>query len=379
VSRYLALALLLLANRASAEPLGYWQRVLHPQCVRAARLVREGRAQLAPTLALGSGPALPLEFATQRTLSIEGARLRFSLALQLDPGSLEARLAHAETLTMAEGFAQPEARRAAIEELEALRALAPLYEAEQVAFQLGLLHARAGEPALARREYEASLAMHSADAKQPAQLLDLAEVTMFDGDLPRALALYERAARESEPSSRVLALWGSALVLDRLGEHGAALEAARRAIAGERAPFAALHRAGVFFVPAHELEYYEALGSLALADAERRPGEPWAAVVAKARRWLAHANDPGLVALARALQDPALASHQPSLPRVPPGRRAPPADQPALPSASEGRALLWLLRALAGFERYLVQDGGDGPFAEDAREHVDTLAGALRP
>jgi len=196
VSRYLALAVLMFAGRAHAEPpvvslarperpLGYWQRVLHPERARAARLVREGNAQLAPAVALGSWPlasGLPLEFASQRAHSVEAAHMRFALALQLDPGSREAMLAQADALTLSEG---EQARRAAIAAFEALRALDPLHEAEHVAFQLGLLRAQNGEAALARREYERSLALHSADARQPTQLLDLAEVTMFDGDLPR--------------------------------------------------------------------------------------------------------------------------------------------------------------------------------------------------
>jgi tetratricopeptide (TPR) repeat protein len=325
-------ALLLLAAPARAD---FWTRTLQPDRARAARLVRDGNAQLSPALALGILQGLPAELADQQTYAIEAARVRFALAKQLDPSLRAARLALADALTLADDSAA--ARRSAIAELEQLRALDPLYEAEEVAFQLGVLQARDGDLREAQREYEHSLRMHSADSKQPTQLLDLAEVIMAQGDPERALALYERAVRESDPGGRVLALWGSAVAHDRMGERAAALETARRAIAAERVPFAALHRASVFFVPAHEREYYEALGNLALSEVEPAEAAP-----------------PELEAL---LRDPVLAKY-----RV---------------RGKHTRVLWYRLRALAGFERFLAADGGSGPFAEDAREHIARLAREL--
>ncbi len=264
----LALLTLLIALPARAEPT-YWARLLEPERARASRLVHEGNAQLSPALALGLlAPAgLPAELAAQRSLAVEGARTRFALAKQLDPTSREARLAYADTLALLEQAAE------AVVELTQLRALDPLYEAEQVAFQLGLLHARAGRLDTARAEYERALALHCDERPQATVLIGLAEVVMFQGDLQRALALYERAAREAEASARVLALWGGAVALDRLGERRAALELARRALASDRAPFAALQQSGVFFVPAYEREYYEALGHLALAELDSKRDE----------------------------------------------------------------------------------------------------------
>ena len=312
----LALALLLIASPARAD---YWKNLLAPDHVRAERLVREGNAQLSPALALGllSSAGLPLEFAAQTKLAVEGARTRFALAKQLDPTLREARLAHA--LTLAED--DEPSRRAAIDELEALRALDPLYEAEQVAFQLGILHARGRELDAARAEYERALALQCDPHRQPTVLLDLAEVLMFQGELARARALYERAAQEADPNGRVLALWGSAVALDRMGEHAPALVTARRAIASDRAPFAALQRAGVFFVPEYERDYYEALGHLALAEIERSQEDT------------------------RELTEEL---HQ------------------YRPKRNDAHAL----RALRSFDRYVTSDGGEGPYAEDAREHI---------
>jgi tetratricopeptide (TPR) repeat protein len=311
-----ALALLLIAAPARAD---YWTSLLEPDRARAVRLVREGNAQLSPALALGllSSAGLPVEFAAQRAVAVEGARARFALAKQLYPSLREARLAYALTL----GEDDEPSRRAAIEELEALRALDPLYEAEQVAFQLGILHARGGELDAARLEYERALALHCDEHRQPTVLLDLAEVLMFQGELARARALYERAAREADPNGRVLALWGSAVVLDRMGEHAQALVTARRAIASDRAPFAALQRAGVFFVPEYERDYYEALGHLALAELERSQ-EDTRELLAELHKYRPRRND----------------AHA--------------------------------LRALRSFDRYLMLDGGRGPYAEDAREHI---------
>lgn len=348
----LVLVLALISSTAQAQ---YWQRMLAPEKARAARLLREGQALLLPALTLGLWPqstaGLPADFVAQRALALENARVRFELARELDPTLYAARLAYAQVLTMGAGFDDDATRLKAIAELEALP---PGFESEQVAFQLGLLHARRGDLPRARKEYERALAMHSAAGKQPSTLLDLAEVTMALGELAPALELYERAARESEGNGRTLALWGSAVVQDRMGDRLLALETARRALASERVPFAALQRAGVFFVPAYERDYYEALGSLALAEGERR-GETWAAIVAHAR--------PTSAAVERALEE----GKHTALVTLP---KRPRTEEP---SSREERALLWYLRALNHFERYLDGGGAQGPFAEDAREHLRAL------
>ncbi|MDB4977259.1 MAG: hypothetical protein JWN48_5600 [Myxococcaceae bacterium] len=378
----------------------FWKAVTKPNEARAEQLVRQGRALLYP--ALGLGLLLGTEVDVQRRLAIESSLARFARAVELMPTLREARLYYGKALSFWEDRtpegAPLDKTDEAIAQLESLRKLDALYEAEEVAFQLGVLYTRRSDFARAIAEYRRSLALKSDDDTDSALLGNLAEVTMLTGDVPTALSLYERAASESEASARVLALWGSAVALDRLGEHAAALARAQRALEEDRAPFAVLHQNGVFFVPAHELHYYEGLGNLALVEREREGSEPVAALARAGQAWLgkpdsvpalsqferalaeltvAHPVHPGLLALrarvARARTN--LRARMPSASSQPGALARELRD--AVPSAREARLLLWLLRALAAFELYLQRDGGAGPFAEDAREHRAALLRSL--
>src|SRR5262249_44124521 len=86
--------------------------------------------------------------------------------------------------------------------------------------------------------------------------------------------------------TRVLALWGLALALDRSGDHREAIASARLAIQGDpfaapspddarfgidreaHGPTALLHSRLVFFEPAYEIYGYDAIGWEALASEE---------------------------------------------------------------------------------------------------------------
>jgi tetratricopeptide (TPR) repeat protein len=203
----------------------YWRGIVEPERARAEQLVRRGRALLYP--ALGLDLLLGTVVASQRRIAMQNALVRFERAVQLAPTLPEARLFYAKALAFWEQRGdddEPGARTGeAIQQLVALRALDPLYEAQEVAFQLGVLHTREGDFAAAVREYERSLALNSDGEDNGTLLGNLAEVTMLRGDVARALALYERAARESTDGARVLALWGVAVALDRLGERTLAL------------------------------------------------------------------------------------------------------------------------------------------------------------
>jgi tetratricopeptide (TPR) repeat protein len=383
----------------------YWQGIVSPEHARAEQLVRHGRALLYP--ALGLGLLLGNEVALQRRIAVESALARFERAVELAPDLREARLFYGKALAFWEHRDDDGQLRSradeAVQQLHALRALDPLYEAQEVAFQLGVLHSRQGDFAAAVREYERSLALDSDGDDNGTLLGNLAEVTMLRGDLPRALALYERAARVSEEGGRVLSLWGVAVALDRLGERKAALEQARRAMQQDRAPLAVLRQNGVFFVPAYERSYYEALGALALADAVREPGEQLSTLAARGASWLSVPESLSTLtlferALAELSDTPHAALVAPLSLRVtraqrelsklalrgPPthntSARVEPTTRPAgepLPQAREAVCLLWLLRSLAGFASYVQQDGGKGPFADDAREHLVDLSHAL--
>ncbi len=64
-----------------------------------------------------------------------------------------------------------------------------------------------------------------------------------------------------------LALWGLAVALDRLGEHAQALDETKAALDCHDGTTAVLHSPDVFFVPAYEIHWYEALANEALANA----------------------------------------------------------------------------------------------------------------
>jgi tetratricopeptide (TPR) repeat protein len=387
-----------LASAPARSP--FWRSFIDPNQRRAEQLVRQGRAQLYP--ALGLGLLFGLEASAHRRVAVENALARFERAVELAPDYLEARLLLGKALALREaraGGAESEQQNArAIAAFEALRRQAPLYEAEEVALSLGNVHMRAGEFSRAVAEYTRALAMSTDDADQAMLLGNLAEATMMGGDLTRALAFYERALRVGQDEGRVLALWGGAVALDRMGEHGEALARALRALREDRAPFAVLRQSGVFFVPAYESYYYEALGALALAGAERESNESLAQTLLRARSWIARApvdavarfsrvahelRDAGQAELANRWFGPpgASASAGPSsartrVPTPPMPGAAERAASEELPATGEARALFWALRALAGFAQY-VQRAGEAPYAEDAQQHVRELSRLL--
>lgn len=364
----------------------YWREVIEPASAQAERLLQQGRALLAPAagMALLLGPG----GAGERRRELEGARARFERALELAPSLHEARLELGKTLAALDDPSAPPGPRGqrARGELEQLRATAPLFEAQEVAFQLALLATRAGELARAQAEYERALAWLSDDDELATLLGNLAEVTMLSGDLPRALALYERAVVVGRDSARVLARWGLAVTLDRLGERELALREARRATREDRAPRAVLHQPGVFFSPPHELAYYEGLGQLALVHEEAEGVESLEARLFRARVALA-GKRPKLVssALEQALRELAESGRTPLAQQLADallGRAARPIEPPEGEEPAEDRDLRVLLaglRALRAFALFLRHEGEHGRFHDDARAHLAQLERGLRP
>lgn len=385
-ARVTSLALLLCASVARAEPRpsAFWRSATDPSHRRAELLVKQGRMQLYP--ALGLGLLFGFESSAQRRVAIENAAARFERAVELSPDHLEARLLLGKALAMRDlgsGAVLAPRNQAALAVLEELRARAPLYEAEEVALQLGNVHMRAGDFAAATREYARALDYASDEDDQAMLLGNLAEATMMGGELSGALGLYERALRVGQDESRVLALWGAAVALDRMGEQGDALAHATRALREDRAPFAVLRQSGVFFVPSYEAYYYEGIGALALAHAERQGPEPLVRVLERAREWVPRARGESVVPFASVVEELRSSGRKELadrwLGRMRFARSAAPAPpataEPAL-DVREARALLWTLRALLAFARY-AQAAGEGSFAEDAREHVASLTTLL--
>jgi len=159
--------------------------------------------------------------------------------------------------------------RDAIEVYQMLRHIDPEYEADRVAFALGILFTRQRKYAQAIGEYKKAIAL-SLDQEQAVIIhSNLAEVVMLKGDLHSAVAYYERALSSSQQGrDYLLALWGQAVALDRLGEHDSALDNVERAITMDGGSMRVLRSDGVFFEPEHEFHYYQALGYEVLARLE---------------------------------------------------------------------------------------------------------------
>ena len=210
-----------------------------------------------------------------RRAHLDGALARLDRAVALDPNSAPLRYARASILAAWEEPGLPwqcdTSRRnpEAIADLQAVARLDPTFRASEVAFELGVLWSRSGEPARAAAAYERAITL-ALDGEHVVALANLAEMTMLAGELDDAVALYQRALQGAgEPRSRALARWGLAVALDRLGEHEAAIAQARDALQAYNGRLDILRDRDVFFEPAHERHYYEALGHEALAD---KPG-----------------------------------------------------------------------------------------------------------
>lgn len=311
VSRALPLALVLASLApAHAQPGRGWSEWLEPRRRLALAYRQDGLVHLLR----GMGRELELDpalGAPPRWLLLDQALIRFERARRLTPDDPELAYYTAVALTRYERPAADGSTEQRIEEaVEAwhrLRALDPSFFADRVAYELAMLHMRRHEFPQALAEYEAAL---RSSMPPTLELLDryflaapterrlaalfapldpgnvrgnLAEAAMLTGDVAGALEHY-RAAMDgaSDPVTRSLAQWGSALALARGGAHEEALRTATRAlrddpvravpdwtqVSRDHGAFAVLHLEFVFFEPAYELHAYEALGHEALARLE---------------------------------------------------------------------------------------------------------------
>jgi tetratricopeptide (TPR) repeat protein len=252
--------------------------VRDPGFRRAQQLFQQGielivRYQLRAMSVLGQSPADAPD-ADVRNAFFSRARLRFERAHRLAPTDPEI-LFHLASMTAAIEERRSDGSVAredelAIELFHHLRELDPDYQPDDVAGELGILHTRLEQYADAAAEYERSIG-HALDESDASRAwLNLAEVTMLSGDVALAVRRYERSIeleREAGAGTGVLGLWGLAVALDRLGEHTRAVEEAGAALAAGGGTMEVLRSDAVFFVPAYEIYWYEALGNEAMAAA----------------------------------------------------------------------------------------------------------------
>ena len=245
----------------------FWREVAEPRYRRSRTLLRHAATLLRRYAETPSDGQL-----AQRRALLEAAIHRLELAREITPDDPEIlyRLASAKMswVQPLPGGGERRLDDEAIEIFNRLRAVDADFMPEEVAFNLGVLHTRAHRFDDAAREYERSIAQELMVDTSYIALGNLAEVTMLAGDVARAAQHYERAvgmARRAGDSSS-LPLWGLAVALDRLGEHRAALDRTRDALAASHGTTGDLHRPGVFFEPAYEIHWYEALAAEALAE-----------------------------------------------------------------------------------------------------------------
>ncbi len=368
----------------------FWKNARSPDARRVETLLRQGRAQLYP--ALGLGLMLGSDLSTHRRVAVENAIARFERARRLAPNDPEVLYLCGKALALWERRG-PSGRlerrsRDAIMRFEALRRVDPLYEAEDVSFELGVLFTRESDYTRAAAEYERALSLRVDETSRGTILGNLAEVTMMAGNLEEAVRYYERAIQEGGSDERLLSLWGMAVALDRLGEHAESMERARRALRDDQRPMAVLKQSTVFFVPPYESHYYDGIGLLALAEEQAGEDGSAEAIARDASKVLAQgASLTSLVALKQVLDALSGEGHkdtvvhllplvEKALARAQAQRRG---ELRAVPEeaqldARELRVLLSVAQALRAFTRYLDQGGKQGPWADDAQGHVDEIA-----
>lgn len=171
-------------------------------------------------------------------------------------------------------------------------------------FRLAIAYAWLGEREREIEMYDAFLERTSTESARATALSNRAEARMAQGDLREAVEDYRAAlAITVDP----VATLGLAVALDRLGDLSAALaEAEKSRLLDPEA--ARLRGDGVFFVPAYERHWYEALLAMASASGAKSPAEATPHWRAAAARFAAYAEealpeDPWLpLAKARRLQ-----------------------------------------------------------------------------
>jgi tetratricopeptide (TPR) repeat protein len=164
------------------------------------------------------------------------------------------------------------------------------WDSADMAFALGVVHAKRGDHAASVRVYRKGMAATPDLDLRGLLASNCAESTMALGDVAGALRLYETSAR-LRPRQNSAAYWGMMVAQDRLRRALAAEQAAQVALALDPT-LRGLTGPDVFFVPTGDVHYYLALahehqGRVTEAVAEWRrflaalPASPHAARVAE--------------------------------------------------------------------------------------------------
>ncbi|MCC6214298.1 MAG: hypothetical protein IT376_05485 [Polyangiaceae bacterium] len=160
--------------------------------------------------------------------------------------------------------------------LEASLPRLPVARQASAWFLLAIACARLGDPRCERRAYDRALEVEWRTDARANILLNRAETSLVLGDVDASVRGYRAALGLAQtPVHLALAWYGLAIALERRGDLAAALPAVRAA-AAVRMPASggrALDEPSVFFVPAYDRHYYEALEALGLAGDATSPAE----------------------------------------------------------------------------------------------------------
>ena len=264
----LAALLALSAPSALAGPT-LWQRAADPSAKTEARLLAALERTLDAREQAGGDPDLSRHLAQAAVAMADLSRVH----APKDP-----RLAcvMAQALLLADSNRAADARRL----LEsALQRLPDGSLAASAWHSLGIAYALLDDSVLAREAHTRGIALDWDSDRLASSYYNRAEAAARLLDFDAAVSDYERAAALArEPDVQALARFGLAVVLERRGDLPAAYAALDRALS-VRLPVPPyptedpLELPGVFFVPAYERHYLQALAAMALARTAERTVE----------------------------------------------------------------------------------------------------------
>lgn len=246
--------------------------------------------------------------ALRRRAYLDNADELLRRARAIAPDAAEVLYASARLWTLWEQPASPWHCGAERRDEEALRALQtlrrehPEFMADAVTFDLAVALTRLHRFAEAAAAYETAMTLSLDGQETSTVLANRAEVTMLSGDLEAAVGLYERARSKARGSrEHLLATWGLAVAIDRLGEHEEAIAMLAKALIADGGGMRVLRDGGVFFEPERERDYYEGLGHEALAEQSKDDrARALQLAAASFRRFLADGADDAFAQAARA-------------------------------------------------------------------------------
>lgn len=262
-------AVLALSSVSAAATPTLWQRAADPNARAEARLLAALERTLDARAQTGSDPDLSRHLAQAAVAMADLSRVR-------EPKDPRLACVMAQALLLADAERAADARRL----LQGALSQLPDGSLSASAWHsLGIAHALLDDSKGAREAHTRGIALDWDPDRLASSYYNRAEAAARLLDFDAAVSDYERAAALGrEPDVQALARFGLAVVLERRGDLPAAYAALDRALS-VRLPVPPyptedpLELPGVFFVPAYERHYLQALAAMALARKAERTVE----------------------------------------------------------------------------------------------------------